>query len=48
MIHIIMTEEIIKIGTDQTAEIGEFNLVDKVELDQGMNKVIGQSILEVT
>ena len=47
MIHIIMTEEIIKIDTDQIGEIGEFNLVDKVEVDQGMNKIIGEKILEV-
>ena len=43
-----MIEEIIKIGDDQIAEIGEFNLVDKVEVDQGMNKIIGEEILEVT
>ena len=48
MIHIIMTEEIIKIDTDQMAEIGEFNLVGIVEVDQGMNKIIGEKILEVT
>ena len=40
MIHIGMTEEIIKIGIDQIAETGEFNLVDKVEVDQGMNRII--------
>ena len=39
MTHIIMIEEIIKIGIDQTVEIGEFNLVDKVGVDQGMNKL---------
>ena len=33
MIHIVMTEEIIKIGTDQIAEIEEFNLVDKLEVN---------------
>ena len=48
MIYIIMIEEIIKIGIDQIAEIGEFNLVDKVEVDQGMHKIIGEEILEVT
>ena len=48
MIHIIMREEIIKIGTDQIAEIEEFNLVAKVEVDQGMNKIIGEEILEVS
>ena len=46
MIHIIMTGEIIKIGIDQIAEIGEFNLMDKVEIDQGMKKIIGEEILE--
>ena len=46
MIYIIMTEEIIKIGTDQIEETGEFNLVDKVEVDQGMNKIRGEEILE--
>ena len=27
-------------------EIGEFNLVDKVEVDQGMNRIIGMIIGE--
>ena len=40
-----MTEEIIKIGIDRIVEIGEFNIVDKVEVDQGMNKIIGEKIL---
>ena len=31
---------------DQTVEIEEFNLVDKIEVDQGMNKIIGEEILE--
>ena len=48
IIHIIMTEEIIRIDTDQIAEAGEFNLVDRVEVDQGMNKFIGEEILELT
>ena len=51
MIHIIITEEIIKIGIDQIAEIGEFNLVDKIEVGQSMNRIIGmimgEKILEV-
>ena len=47
MIHIILIEEIIKIGIDQIVRIGEFNLVDKVEVDHGMNKVIGKEILEI-
>ena len=42
MIHTIMTEGTIKIGTDQIVEIGEFNLGDKVGIDQGMKKTIGQ------
>ena len=41
-----MIEEIIKIDTDQIAETGVFNLVDKEEVDQGMNKIIGEEILE--
>ena len=43
-----MIHTFIKIGTDQIAEIGKFNLVDKIEVDQGMNKIIGEEILEVT
>ena len=46
MIHIIMIEEIIKIGVDQIGETGEFNLVDKVEVDQGKNRIIGMIIGE--
>ena len=46
MTDMIMMEEIIKKGMDQIVEIGEFNLVDKVEVDQGMNKIIGEEILE--
>ena len=41
-----MTEEIIKIGIDQIVEIEDFNLVDKVEADQGMNRIIGMIIAE--
>ena len=44
-------KEIIKIGTDQIVETGEFNLVNKVEVDHGMNRIIGitvgEEILEV-
>ena len=47
MIHIIMTDEIIRIDTDQIAGTGEFNLVDKVKADQGINKIIGEEIIEV-
>ena len=46
MIHIIMTEEIIKIGKDQIVKVGEINLVDKVEVDQGTNRIIGMTIGE--
>ena len=42
MTQVIIIEEIIKISTDQKAETGVFNLVDKVEVDQGMNKIIGR------
>ena len=47
MIHIIMTQEIIKNNIDQIVEIEEFILVDKVEADQGMNRIIGKETLEV-
>ena len=33
MIDVIMISEVIKIGADQTVEIGEVNLVDKVKVD---------------
>ena len=46
MIDTIMISKVIKIGIGQIVEIGEFNLVDKVEVDQGMNKIIGEDILE--
>ena len=52
MIHVIVIEEIIKIGIGQIAETGEFNLVNKVEADQGINRIIEmvivEEILEVT
>ena len=35
-----------KTGTNQIVDI-EVNLVDKVEVDQGMNKVTGEEILKV-
>ena len=41
MMHIIIIGEIIKIGIDQIAETIEFNLVDKVKVDQGVNRIIG-------
>ena len=47
-----MLSEVIKKGTDHIAETGEFNLLDKVEVDQGIRKIIGmikgEKILEVT
>ena len=39
-----MTGEIIKTVIDQIAQIEEFNLLDKVEVDQGMNRIIGMKI----
>ena len=48
MIHTIMTEGTIKIGKDQIVDIEEFKLADKVEIDQDMNKTIGEEILEAT
>ena len=42
MLHLIMT---IKISTDQIVEIEEFSLADKVEVDEDLNKTIGQEIL---
>ena len=43
----IMNSEVMKIGTDQIRGIGEFNLLDKVEVDQGMNRIIGEENVEV-
>ena len=43
-----MIEEIIRIDIDPTAETGEFNLVDKIDVGQDMNKILGKKILEVT
>ena len=48
MTCIIMVQEIITICIDQIVEIGDFNLVDTVEVDPGMNKIIEEEILEVT
>ena len=36
----------IKINIDQIVGIGDFNLTDKAEVDQGMNKTIEEEILE--
>ena len=40
MTHTTMTGETIKINIDQIVGIGEFNLTGKVQVDQGMNKII--------
>ena len=42
MINVIMIEEVIKIGTDQIAEIEEFSM-DKIEVDLGMDRTIEMS-----
>ena len=42
---IIMIEEIVKSDTDQIVVTGEIS-IDKVEVDPGMNKIIGEEILE--
>ena len=56
IIDAIMISEVIKIDIDQIVEIEECSLVvdlsmDKIEVDQGMNKItamiIGENILEV-
>ena len=47
MIHVVMIERFIKIGIDQIVETEQFNLVDKIEADQDINKNIGEEILEV-
>ena len=51
MICIILIEDSLKIGIDKIVETGEFSLVDKVEGDLGMNRIIGiiigEEILEV-
>ena len=44
MVYIVMTEEIVKIGIAKIVEIREFNLVDKTEVDQGMNQIIGEEV----
>ena len=49
MTSIIMIKEIIRIGIDQIAEIGEFNLVVEfnmdiiIEVEQGMDKVMNDT-----
>ena len=48
MIDVIMISVVIKISTDQIVEIEEVNLVNKVEVDQGMDKIRSEEILEAT
>ena len=45
MMDTVMISEIIKIGTGQIVETGDN--IDKIEVDQGMNKIIEEEILEV-
>ena len=45
MIDAVMISKIIKINTGQIVETGDS--IDKIEVDQGMNKIIGEEILEV-
>ena len=45
MIDAIMTSETIKLDTDQIVETEEISM-DKIEVDLGMNKIIGEEILE--
>ena len=46
MIDAIMINEFIKIDTNQI-EVTEIS-IDKTQVDQDMNKIIGEEILEVT
>ena len=45
MTHIIMTEEITEIDTDLIVMTGEINM-NRIEVDQNMNKITGERILE--
>ena len=45
MTHIIMTKEITKIDKDKIVVTEEIS-IDRIEVDQGMNKIIGEEILE--
>ena len=47
MAHITMTEKITKIDIDLIVVTGESSM-DRIEVDQGMNKTIGEKILEAT
>ena len=47
MTHKTMTEEITKTDIHPTLVTGEINM-DRTGIDQGMNKIIGQKILEAT
>ena len=40
-----MIDEVIRIDIDQIVETGDS--IDKIEVDLGMNKIIGEEILEV-
>ena len=44
--QIIMTEDITKIDIAQIVVTEEISIVDKIEVDRGMNKIIGEEILE--
>ena len=45
MIDAVIISEVIKIETGQIVETGDN--IDKIEIDQGMNKNIEEEILEV-
>ena len=45
--HITMTEEITKIDIDPIVVKGEISM-DTIEVDQGINQIIGETILEAT
>ena len=46
MIDVIMISEDIKIDTGQIMDTGDS--IDKIQVDQGMNKIIEEEALEVT
>ena len=46
MVDAVMISEVIKIDTGQIVETGDS--IHKIEVDQGMNKIIEEEILEVT
>ena len=47
MTHITMTEEITKTDIDPIVVTGEISM-DKIEVDKGMNIIIGENILKAT